>query len=66
MTKHLFAVLIFWGASSIWAAEPGAVAKQTREWRSEHEHEILAEFAELLTIPKCPSIRILRMAATNV
>ena len=32
-------------------ADPAAVAKQTRSWRANHEHEILAEFAELLAIP---------------
>jgi acetylornithine deacetylase/succinyl-diaminopimelate desuccinylase-like protein len=32
-------------------ADPGTVAKQTRTWRSAHEREILAEFAELLSIP---------------
>jgi acetylornithine deacetylase/succinyl-diaminopimelate desuccinylase-like protein len=33
------------------SAEPAVVAKQTRAWRTQHEHEILAEFAELLAIP---------------
>jgi acetylornithine deacetylase/succinyl-diaminopimelate desuccinylase-like protein len=32
-------------------ADPAAVTKQTRAWRANHEREILAEFAELLSIP---------------
>ncbi|HEX8899277.1 MAG TPA: M20/M25/M40 family metallo-hydrolase, partial [Chthoniobacterales bacterium] len=36
-------------------AEPAAVANQTRAWRIEHEKQILAEFAELLSIPNLAS-----------
>jgi acetylornithine deacetylase/succinyl-diaminopimelate desuccinylase-like protein len=36
-------------------ADSGTVAKQTRTWRSAHEREILAEFAELLSIPNLAS-----------
>ncbi|HSP45541.1 MAG TPA: M20/M25/M40 family metallo-hydrolase, partial [Chthoniobacterales bacterium] len=32
-------------------ADPAAVAKRVRDWRATHEREILAEFAELLSIP---------------
>lgn len=42
-------------------ADPAAVAKQTRDWRSTHEREILAEFADLLSVPNlandAPNIR---------
>ena len=33
------------------SADPETVAKNSRAWRENHEHEILAEFAELLSIP---------------
>src|SRR6187431_698863 len=36
-------------------ADPAAMAKQTRAWREHHEREILAEFAELLSIPNLAS-----------
>ncbi|MDP9098596.1 MAG: M20/M25/M40 family metallo-hydrolase [Verrucomicrobiota bacterium] len=36
-------------------AGPADVAKQTRAWRVTHEKEILAEFAELLSIPNLAS-----------
>src|SRR4029077_2741155 len=32
-------------------ADPATVAKNSRAWRANHEREILAEFAELLSIP---------------
>ncbi|MGH7983783.1 MAG: M20/M25/M40 family metallo-hydrolase, partial [Candidatus Udaeobacter sp.] len=42
-------------------ADPGTVAKQVRAWRTNHEREILAEFAQLLSIPNLandtPNIR---------
>jgi acetylornithine deacetylase/succinyl-diaminopimelate desuccinylase-like protein len=38
-------------ALSTFAADPQLLAKQTREWRVQHEREILGEFAELLAIP---------------
>src|SRR5256714_275036 len=44
----LAALLIFTGSA---LADPAAVAKQTRSWRTNHEREILAEFADLLSIP---------------
>ncbi len=37
------------------AAEPSATAQQTRAWRTQHEQEILAEFAELLALPNLAS-----------
>src|SRR2546423_6848 len=36
-------------------ADPAAVANQTRAWRIVHEKQILAEFAELLSIPNLAS-----------
>ena len=36
-------------------ADPSTVARQTRAWRANHEREILAEFAELLSIPNLAS-----------
>ncbi|MDP9003267.1 MAG: M20/M25/M40 family metallo-hydrolase [Verrucomicrobiota bacterium] len=48
--RILVAVLLLIGASPC-GAEPETVARQTRAWRAQHEHEILAEFAELLAIP---------------
>jgi acetylornithine deacetylase/succinyl-diaminopimelate desuccinylase-like protein len=36
-------------------ADPAAVAKQARTWRSAHEREILSEFADLLSIPNLAS-----------
>jgi acetylornithine deacetylase/succinyl-diaminopimelate desuccinylase-like protein len=51
MRKRVFAAIIFLGTSTMSAAEPGGVAQQTRAWRAQHEREILAEFADLLTIP---------------
>ena len=42
-------------------ADPATVAKNSRTWRANHEGEILAEFAELLSIPNLandtPNIR---------
>jgi acetylornithine deacetylase/succinyl-diaminopimelate desuccinylase-like protein len=38
-------------AGSLGRAEPAAVANQARAWRIDHEKQILAEFAELLSIP---------------
>jgi acetylornithine deacetylase/succinyl-diaminopimelate desuccinylase-like protein len=49
MKTALIPVLLFIHASAL--AEPAAVAKQTRAWRSTHEREILTEFIELLSIP---------------
>src|SRR5256714_1402184 len=48
----LAALLIFTGSA---LADPAAVAKQTRSWRTNHEREILAEFADLLSIPNLAS-----------
>lgn len=43
------------------SADPATVAKNSRAWRANHEREILAEFAELLSIPNLandtPNIR---------
>src|SRR5438093_846886 len=42
-------------------ADPATVAKQARTWRTSHEREILAEFADFLSIPNLandgPNIR---------
>ena len=42
-------------SSSLNAADPNAIAKQTHEWRMQHEREILAEFSDLLAIPNLAS-----------
>ncbi len=47
--KRILTVLLF--LSSPVFADPAAVAKQVRTWRTNHELEILAEFADLLSIP---------------
>src|SRR6188472_4511612 len=43
------------------SADPATVAKNSRAWRANHERDILAEFAELLSIPNLandtPNIR---------
>ncbi len=39
------------------ATDPAAVAQAADTWRAQHEHEILAEFAELLAIPNLASDR---------
>ena len=44
-----FAVLLLVNSSAF--AGPADVAKQTRTWRVNHEKEILAEFADLVSIP---------------
>jgi acetylornithine deacetylase/succinyl-diaminopimelate desuccinylase-like protein len=49
MKTVLIPILLFLHVSAL--AEPAAVAKQTRAWRSTHEREILTEFIELLSIP---------------
>jgi acetylornithine deacetylase/succinyl-diaminopimelate desuccinylase-like protein len=47
-----FAVLVFlFAAQAAVLADPPLVAKETRTWRTKHEREILAEFADLLSIP---------------
>src|SRR5437762_4289294 len=46
--------------TTLWA-DPATVAKDVRQWRTNHEREILAEFAQLLSIPNlandAPNIR---------
>ncbi len=42
-------------AAIAYAADPAVVAKQTRDWRAQHEREILAEFADLLAVPNLAS-----------
>jgi acetylornithine deacetylase/succinyl-diaminopimelate desuccinylase-like protein len=37
------------------SADSNAIAKQARDWRLQHEKEILAEFADLLAIPNLAS-----------
>ena len=49
MKTALVAALLLFNTSA-WA-DPAGVAKQTRAWRANHEREILAEFADLLSIP---------------
>src|SRR5205085_3049699 len=45
----LCAILLCLGASVF--ADAAAVAKQSKSWRTNHEREILAEFADLVSIP---------------
>ena len=49
MKSILIPILLLIHTSAL--AEPAAVAKQTRAWSATHEHEILSEFVELLSIP---------------
>jgi acetylornithine deacetylase/succinyl-diaminopimelate desuccinylase-like protein len=49
MKPALLAALLFLDASAL--ADPAAVVKQARAWRTTHEREILTEFVELLSIP---------------
>lgn len=51
MRRILVLLVVGCTTANLLAADPGIVAKQTREWRAKHEREILAEFAELLAIP---------------
>src|SRR5437588_4345447 len=53
MRLLLVAALLIFNASAF--ADPATVAKQTRSWRTNHEREILAEFAGLLSIPNLAS-----------
>ncbi len=53
MKSALIAALILIGTSAF--ADPAATAKQARTWRANHEHEILAEFSDLLSIPNLAS-----------
>jgi hypothetical protein len=54
-TLGFLAVALF--ASSIQAADSAAVARTTKTWRAQHEHEILQEFSELLALPNVASAR---------
>src|SRR2546429_37719 len=51
MTKHILPAIFLLGLTTFCSAESGAVGKQTRAWRTQHEKEILAEFTNLLAIP---------------
>jgi acetylornithine deacetylase/succinyl-diaminopimelate desuccinylase-like protein len=53
MKTALFLILVLFAGPL--RAEPAAVANQARAWRITHEKEILAEFAELLSIPNLAS-----------
>ena len=48
--RAFFLVVLLIIAASVFAA-PTDVARQTRAWRANHEKEILAEFADLVSIP---------------
>jgi len=54
-TAHLTAWLAALMIAVPVGAEPGEIAKQAREWRAQHEREILAEFVEFLAIPNLAS-----------
>ena len=51
--KKIVVLLFFIQASVLAGADSNATA--TRSWRAKHEHEILAEFADLLAIPNLAS-----------
>ena len=53
--RRALAALLLFLLTKFAAADPGLVAKQTRDWRTRHEHEILAEFSDLLAIPNLAS-----------
>lgn len=52
-TVSIIAAALLIHASAL--AEPAAVVKQTRAWRTAHEREILTEFVDLLSIPNLAS-----------
>src|SRR4051812_5772638 len=39
------------------SAEPADIGRQVREWRGQHEREILAEFADFVALPNLASDR---------
>ncbi len=49
------AVVVLVISPSVLPAEPAAVADQVREWRQDHEQEIIDGFAELLRLPNVAS-----------
>ena len=55
--RSLVLVIVFWISSFAFAADPASVAKRVRDWRSQHQQEILREFSELLAIPNLASDR---------
>ena len=58
MSKRLSALcILLFAARTVCAAGPADVAKQTRTWRTQHERELLSEFAELVSIPNLASDR---------
>src|SRR6266446_10734532 len=57
MSKRVLPAIFLLCLTILCSAEPAAVGKQTRAWRTQHEKEILTEFAELLAIPNIASDR---------
>jgi acetylornithine deacetylase/succinyl-diaminopimelate desuccinylase-like protein len=55
LRSTLFVILAFCLGNVAVAIDPSAIAKQTRDWRAQHEREILTEFSELLAIPNLAS-----------
>ena len=55
MTRVLVALVLSALLTKIAVAEPSSVAKQTQNWRAQHEQEILGEFSDLLAIPNLAS-----------
>ena len=49
--RFLFVFFVISLARWVIAADPATVAKATDAWRTQHEHEIVAQFAELLSLP---------------
>src|SRR5207302_10841747 len=54
---RLAAVLLACSISSLTAADPAAITEKARAWRSAHEQEIVAAFADLVAIPNLASDR---------
>jgi acetylornithine deacetylase/succinyl-diaminopimelate desuccinylase-like protein len=48
-------LIFFLGFQVSVLADGASTAKETRAWRAKHEHEILVEFADLLSIPNLAS-----------
>ena len=55
MTRVLVALFLSALLTKIAVAEPRSVVKQTQNWRTQHEQEILGEFSDLLAISNLAS-----------
>jgi acetylornithine deacetylase/succinyl-diaminopimelate desuccinylase-like protein len=57
MKQPVLVLLLLVTMARLSHAEPAAIGQQAREWRTQHEREILAEFAELVALPNLASDR---------